>query len=187
MFRVKSNCYWSLLVQIMAWCLIISAKLYRNKVITHSNYDLDCTPSLLCCNTGIILCMCPANERWRYSVTPSLTGWAHTQNDILRTSFIQNYDVLNRQKTNTLCVSDLDIVNQWPWQEAPHADVLLQILNVRLLVQGHLLHILEETPGKKKSRAVMSYASCYSDHFSKIWMRSNLNFHWFCIGFSLPH
>ena len=25
--------------------------------------------------------MCPANERWRYSVTPSLIGWAHTQND----------------------------------------------------------------------------------------------------------
>ena len=29
---------------------------------------------------GIILCMCSANERWRYSVTPSLIGWAHTQN-----------------------------------------------------------------------------------------------------------
>ena len=25
--------------------------------------------------------MCPANERWRYSVTPSLIGWVHTQND----------------------------------------------------------------------------------------------------------
>ena len=32
---------------------------------------------------GIILCMRPANERWHYSVTPSLIGWAHTstQND----------------------------------------------------------------------------------------------------------
>ena len=30
---------------------------------------------------GIILCMHSANERWRYSVTPSLIGWAHTQND----------------------------------------------------------------------------------------------------------
>ena len=27
-----------------------------------------------------ILCMCPANERWCYTVTPSLIGWAHTQN-----------------------------------------------------------------------------------------------------------
>ena len=26
---------------------------------------------------GIILCMHPANERWRYSVTPSLIGWAY--------------------------------------------------------------------------------------------------------------
>ena len=31
--------------------------------------------------TDIILCMRPANERWHYSVTLSLTGWAHTQND----------------------------------------------------------------------------------------------------------
>ena len=29
----------------------------------------------------IILCMHPANERWCYTVTPSLIGWAHTQND----------------------------------------------------------------------------------------------------------
>ena len=30
---------------------------------------------------GIILCMCPANERWHYYVTSSLIGLAHTQND----------------------------------------------------------------------------------------------------------
>ena len=32
--------------------------------------------------TRIILCMCPANERWHYiSVMSSLIGWLHTQND----------------------------------------------------------------------------------------------------------
>ena len=31
--------------------------------------------------TGNILCMRPANERWRKSVTSSLIGWAHAQND----------------------------------------------------------------------------------------------------------
>ena len=31
--------------------------------------------------TGIILCKCPTNERWRYNVTSSLIGWAHTQNN----------------------------------------------------------------------------------------------------------
>ena len=31
---------------------------------------------------GIIVCMRPANERRRYSVTPSLIGWAHTHNDL---------------------------------------------------------------------------------------------------------
>ena len=30
---------------------------------------------------GIILCMCPANERRRYNVTSSLIGWAHAQDD----------------------------------------------------------------------------------------------------------
>ena len=30
---------------------------------------------------GIILCMHPANDRWRYTVTLSLIGWGHTQND----------------------------------------------------------------------------------------------------------
>ena len=32
-------------------------------------------------SAGIILCMCPANERRRYIVTSSPIGWAHTQND----------------------------------------------------------------------------------------------------------
>ena len=26
--------------------------------------------------------MCPANERWRYSIRPSLISWTHTQNDL---------------------------------------------------------------------------------------------------------
>ena len=30
---------------------------------------------------GIILCMCPTNERWHYNVTSSLIGWAHSQHD----------------------------------------------------------------------------------------------------------
>ena len=35
-----------------------------------------------CRSARAILCMCPANERRRYIVTSSLTGWAHTQNDL---------------------------------------------------------------------------------------------------------
>ena len=31
--------------------------------------------------TWIILCMCPANERWHYIVMSSLIGWVHIQND----------------------------------------------------------------------------------------------------------
>ena len=32
-------------------------------------------------NPGIILCMCPANERWGYNVMSSLIGWVHSHND----------------------------------------------------------------------------------------------------------
>ena len=32
--------------------------------------------------TGIILWICPVNERWCYVVTPPLIGWAHTKNDL---------------------------------------------------------------------------------------------------------
>ena len=30
--------------------------------------------------SGSILCMRPANVRWRYTVTPSFIGWAHAKN-----------------------------------------------------------------------------------------------------------
>ena len=32
-------------------------------------------------SAGIILCMCPAKERWCYTAMQSLIGWAHTQDD----------------------------------------------------------------------------------------------------------
>ena len=37
------------------------------------------THKMIPANTGIILCMCPANERQRYNVTSPLIGWAHTK------------------------------------------------------------------------------------------------------------
>ena len=37
---------------------------------------------------GIILFMCPTNERRRYSVTSSLIGWAHKQNDPCRQNYL---------------------------------------------------------------------------------------------------
>ena len=59
---LKCLCDKSVFVFQMAWCQ------FSVRVIT-----LPCP--------GIILCVCPANERWRYIVTSPLIGWAHTQND----------------------------------------------------------------------------------------------------------
>ena len=57
-------------VHCLGLCALSNA--YQAQVQAHCSYKL----------RGMnILCMCPANERWRYSVTPSLIGWAYTQND----------------------------------------------------------------------------------------------------------
>ena len=54
---------------------------------------------------GIILCMCPANGRPRYTVTSSIIGWTHTQNDPWTLHTAQQwwkqtiYPPLNYQKT----------------------------------------------------------------------------------------
>ena len=48
--------------------------------------------------TGTILCMRPVNERWRYSVTLSLIGWAHTQNDHSPSAWYHTMQVLYSNK-----------------------------------------------------------------------------------------
>ena len=61
----------------------------RDNELTNYNLEFTCMCGqfmlchvLLCFSTfaGIILCLYPANDRWRYNVTLSLIGWAHTQN-----------------------------------------------------------------------------------------------------------
>ena len=45
------------------------------------NVHLTCNCHYFDIIPGIILCMHPANERWHYTVTPSLIGWVQIQND----------------------------------------------------------------------------------------------------------
>ena len=81
-------------------------------------------------HSGIILCICPANERWRYIVMSPLIGWAHTQNDpctfvVTLTSICSNFDVNNGKphqgvplstwltdwgRVTHICVSNLTII-----------------------------------------------------------------------------
>ena len=59
------------------------------------------------------LCMCPANERWRYILMLSPIGWAHTQNDPYIKSVIHfiiplpNYVMLFNALFSTLRTSQL--------------------------------------------------------------------------------
>ena len=56
---------------------------------------------------GLILCMHSANERRRYTVTPSLIGWAHTQNNPSQcchdANFIVTGNIEDSRYTNLRC------------------------------------------------------------------------------------
>ena len=73
-----------------AHCSLAPTNRYRQHNNSWCSLSLFACESVLChrhrANTWhttsrIILCMHPANERWRYTVTPSLIGWMHTQNN----------------------------------------------------------------------------------------------------------
>ena len=57
--------------------------------------------------SGIILCMPPANERWRYNVMSSLIGWGHKENDLTNGCYICNmvwwFSVLHWDSTRVHC------------------------------------------------------------------------------------
>ena len=59
-------------VQVMVYCRQASC---------HYHHLWQAWPRSMSPYAGIIPCMHPDNERWCYSVTPSLIGWALTQND----------------------------------------------------------------------------------------------------------
>ena len=66
--------------------------------IHYKAWDEITIPKLQWCNVffsplyaGIILCMCPANERHCYNVMPSLIGWKHTWNGPWCTKFALQY------------------------------------------------------------------------------------------------
>ena len=63
-------------------CVNITENYWKSlHIFIHPEGSVSANTGCCCKALGIILCMCPGNERWRYNVTPSLIGWAHTQND----------------------------------------------------------------------------------------------------------
>ena len=69
----------------------------------------------------IILCMYPANERWRYIVTSSLIGWVHTQNDPINSLPVQSiaYSLFMSCVWQAICspfiCSCILYGNSWKW------------------------------------------------------------------------
>ena len=77
--------YWYLLL--LCLCSLLFSERIQRKTFQETPYSCSffIVPTLSCwislTHSGIILCMCPANERWLYSLTPSHIGWTNTKND----------------------------------------------------------------------------------------------------------
>ena len=83
MCRNSANLRWTLVTVVpsIAYCPpAASASMCTNRVPKNSSQQA--MLSEVSHEAGIILCMGSANERPRYTVTWSLIGWAHTQNDL---------------------------------------------------------------------------------------------------------
>ena len=101
---------------------------------------------------GIILCICPTNERQCYNGTPSLIGWVNTQNDpwssqvyipmtkirqswdhLIRWSwdsliFMQTFSTVNSTNLGLYSLSGLMSYRKILWSlEAPRLDVIMMI------------------------------------------------------------
>ena len=77
--KMKNSNLLSSHVESYTWYFPINFAVLRTQTICSTNTGM--VIAIRCIMPGIILCMRPANERWRYTVTPSLIGWVHTQND----------------------------------------------------------------------------------------------------------
>ena len=85
--------------------------------------------------SGIILCLCPANEKQHYIVTLSPIGWAHTQ----------NYPyTLSSQLSYMVCIDSILKIKMFTWYWN-HILVLIEMVSVTyhilLTHWGRVMHI----------------------------------------------
>ena len=78
-FGTENGCHTLFLSKISKWSVNRNGCLAWTKL--ELRLILEVFAIIKCRLWGIILLIHPANERWHYSITPSLIGWAHTEND----------------------------------------------------------------------------------------------------------
>ena len=121
-------------------------------------------------NSGIILCMHPANGRQRYSVTSSLIGLAHTQNESMKCPskytklVMKRYDILQFLRTSlkrkcrrfdeiliTGCTGSCHFDNfqcsQW-WKFHQNEDISVSVIHRQLYFRQHRFVCKYPTPCK---------------------------------------
>ena len=73
------------------------------------------------CCAWIILCICPANQRRHYSVTPSFIGWVHTQimwkNHVTYRPIFSGQVYFFSDSAIPWCFSNVrtNFIHQWPY------------------------------------------------------------------------
>ena len=80
----KMTSLYSIILSLGSWWIDIQMEGWRDGAGHDNTHQLDRGGGYNWHNhdfAGIILCMRPANERRRYTVTSSPIGWAHAQND----------------------------------------------------------------------------------------------------------
>ena len=65
----------------IVWSLFLTVRLRYEVSLVSSEFIYTAIVISVLYAAGTILCMRPANERWRYILTSSLIGWMYTQND----------------------------------------------------------------------------------------------------------
>ena len=88
--------------------------------------------------TGIILCMHPANERQHYNVTPSLIGWAKTQNDLCLCPASLHHQGIS------CCIAHIGFCHHWGKFSTTCA--IWKWTNYKKKVQMHFWHFLRKNP-----------------------------------------
>ena len=75
-----------------------------------------------CWCSGIILCMCPVNERRCYNVTLSPIGWAHTQNDLwmLGLTYLSCHHLTGGGQNKMAAILQTTFSNVFHWMKVMH-------------------------------------------------------------------
>ena len=104
------------------------------------NYGWYSEIACMCSICRDFLCMSPTNERWRYSIRPSLIGWMHTQDMSLDCFYcMRHWEQIHAQSASAITQSHVTIFHTaLGWERRNMA----QASNLKKTTKKHRANIL---------------------------------------------